>query len=121
MNARSIAMLAAIVAFNLLFALSTFAADIKGQVLGGGAPIAQSTVTLMEASAGAPKQLARTKSDGSGNFAIHGTGATDSSLYLVALGGVPAAGKAAGDNPAIALIAVLGSKLPAKDVVNEMN
>lgn len=47
MNARpilrkSIAMLAAIVASNLLFALSTFAADIKGQVLAGGAPIAQS-------------------------------------------------------------------------------
>jgi hypothetical protein len=125
MNARSairesIAMPAAIVAFNLLFALSTFAADIKGQVLGGGAPIAQSTVTLMEASAGAPKQLARTKSDGSGNFAIHGTGATDSSLYLVALGGVPAAGKAAGDNPAIALISVLGSKPPARVVINEM-
>src|SRR5271155_235078 len=125
MNARSairesIAMLAAIAAFNFLFALSTLAADIKGQVLGGGAPIAQSTVTLMQASAGTPKQLAQTKSDGNGNFAIHGTGAPDSSLYLVATGGVPAANKAAGDNPAIALIAVLGSKPPARVVINEM-
>src|SRR5271156_5052619 len=125
MNARSairesIAMLAAIAAFSFLFALSTLAADIKGQVLGGGAPIAQSTVTLMQASAGAPKQLVQTKSDGSGNFTIHGTGATDCSLYLVATGGVSAANQGAGDNPAIALIVVVGSKLPAKVVINEM-
>ena len=46
------------------------AADIKGQVMGGGAPIAQSTVTLWAASAGAPKQLAQTKTDNDGKFAI---------------------------------------------------
>ena len=51
----------AIVISNLFFATRIFAADIKGQVLGGGAPIAQSTVTLMQASAGAPRQLAQTK------------------------------------------------------------
>src|SRR5271165_3138483 len=123
MNARSAMrrpILAAVLASNLSFAACTFAADIKGQVLGGGAAIAQSTVTLMQASAGAPKQLAQTKSDGSGNFAIHGTGAPDFSLYLVAMGGVPAANKAAGDNPAIALIAVLGSRPPARVVISEM-
>lgn len=43
---------------------------IKGQVLGGGAPIAKSTVTLWEASAGAPKQLAQTKTNGEGHFEI---------------------------------------------------
>src|SRR5271165_5659057 len=112
--------LAGLVAASLSFAGRALAADIKGQVLGGGVPIARSTITLMQASAGAPKQLAQTKSDGSGNFAIHGTGAPDSSLYLVAMGGVPAANKAAGDNPAIALIAVLGSKPPARVVINEM-
>src|SRR5271154_5305553 len=112
--------LAAVLASNLSFAACAFAADIKGQVLGGGAPIAQSTVTLLAASSGAPKQLAQTKSDGNGNFAIHGPGAPDSSLYLVAMGGVAAANKAAGDNPAIALIAVLGSKPPARVVINEM-
>src|SRR5271165_2306010 len=112
--------LAGLVAASVSFAGRAFAADIKGQVLGGGAPIAQSTVTLMQASAGAPKQLAQTKSDGSGNFAIHGTGAPDFSLYLVAMGGVPAANKAAGDNPAIALIAVLGSRPPARVVISEM-
>lgn len=46
----------------LLLTEAAFAADsIKGQVLGGGAPIAKSTVTLWEASAGAPKQLGQTK------------------------------------------------------------
>ena len=38
----------------------------------------------------------------------------------MATGGVPAANQAAGDNPAIALITVLGSKPPAKVVINEM-
>ena len=53
--------LTAFVATGLSFAVCAFAADIKGQVLGGGAPIAQSTVTLWAASAGPPKQLAQTK------------------------------------------------------------
>src|ERR1039458_8064036 len=74
------------------------AADIKGQVMGGGAPIAQSTVMLMQSSAGEPKQLAQTKTDSNGNFAVHGTGVPGSSLYLVASGGVPAANKTAGNN-----------------------
>ena len=42
-----------------VFARLAFAEEaIKGQVLGGGAPIAKSAVTLWEASAGAPQQLA---------------------------------------------------------------
>ena len=106
---RPIPVLTAFVASNLLFALSTLAADIKGQVLGAGAPIAQSTVTLMQASAGAPRQLAQTKSDDEGKFDISGSEAPDSSLYLVATGGISAANKAAGNNPAIALLAVLGN------------
>ena len=123
MNSRSAIrkpILAAIVASNLLFATSTFAADIKGQVLGAGVPIAQSTVTLWAASAGSPRQLAQTKTDKDGRFAIHGTGTPDSSLYLVAAAGVSAANQGAGNNPAIALIAVLGNKPPAKVVINEM-
>src|SRR5271163_197624 len=124
MNARSvirksIAMLVVILAYSFLFALSTLAADIKGQVLGGGAPIAQSTVTLMQASAGAPLQLAQTKSDDEGGFAISGSGLPDSSLYLVATGGISATNKAAGNNPAIALLTVVGSNPPAQVVINE--
>ncbi len=113
-------MLAAITISNLFFATWTFAADIKGQVLGAGAPITQSTVTLLAASAGQPKQLAQTKTGNDGRFVIHSTGMPDSSLYLVAIGGVSAANQGAGDNPAIALITVVGSKLPAKVVINEM-
>jgi uncharacterized GH25 family protein len=55
--------------------------NIKGQVLGGGAPIANSTVTLYAASAAAPKQLAETKTDADGRFEVRSTGApADSSL-----------------------------------------
>ena len=113
-------MLAAIIISNLVFATRTYAADIKGQVMGAGAPITQSTVTLLAASAGQPKQLAQTKTGNDGRFVIHSTGTPASNLYLVATGGVSAANLGAGDNPAIALIAVVGSKLPAKVVINEM-
>ena len=44
----------------------------------------------------------------------------DASLYLVAKGGVATANKASGDNPAIALMAVVGNKPPARVVINEM-
>ena len=106
----------------LLSAGAAFAADsIKGQVLGGGAPIAKSTVTLWEASADAPKQLDQTKSSDDGRFEVRAKGAhSDGVLYLVANGGVPKASKASGDNSAIALLAVLGSKPPASVVVNEL-
>ena len=123
MNSRSAIRKAAPVAIvisSLFFATRTFAADIKGQVLGAGVPISQSTVTLLAASAGQPKQLAQTKTDSDGRFVIHSTGAADSSLYLVAIGGVSAANRGSGNNPAIALITVVGSKPPAKVVINEM-
>ena len=123
MNSRSAIRkptLVAIVISNLFFVTRTFAADIKGQVLGAGVPIAQSTVTLLAASVGPPKQLAQTKTDSDGRFVIRSTGTPDSSLYLVATGGVSAANQGAGNNPAIALITVVGSKPPAKVVINEM-
>ena len=71
--------------------------SIKGQVLGGGAPIAQSTVTLWEASAGAPKQLAQTKTDHGGRFEVRSKGAhNDTILYVIAAGARPWPRKAAG-------------------------
>ena len=65
---------------------AAFDADsVRGQVVGGGAPIAKSTVTLFAATAGAPKQLAQTQTDNDGRFEVRTTGApTDSTLYLVA-------------------------------------
>jgi len=120
MNSSNRSIRTAAMAVTCLFLVGQgFAADVKGQVLGGGAPIAQSTVTLWAASAGPPKQLAQTKTDANGNFSVHGAAAADASLYLVATGGVPAANKAAGNNPVVALLTVVGSKPPAKVVINE--
>src|SRR5450631_4183635 len=95
--------LAALAAVTLFITGSAFAADsIKGQVLGGNAPIAKSTVTLWEASADAPKQISQTKTSDDGKFEVRTKGAhSDAVLYLVASGGVPKASKASGDNPAI--------------------
>ena len=113
--------LAALAISSMFLAAPAFAADtIKGQVLGGGAPIAQSTVTLWAASSDAPKQIAQTKADNEGRFEVRTVGApTDSSLYLTALGGIPAAHKSEGNNQAIALLAIVGNKPPARVVINE--
>ena len=92
---------------------------IKGQVLGGGAPIAGSTVTLWEASASAPRQLAQAKTDSDGRFQLRSaTTGTGTSLYLIAAGGAPRNGS--GDNPAIVLLSVLGNKAPSTVTLNEM-
>jgi hypothetical protein len=104
------------------------AEHLKGQVLGGGAPIADSTVTLWAAGQAAPKELGRTRTDAEGRFSLgvpnaH-TGAE--SLYLVAQGGRSKASPEAGpgairaDNPAIALMTVLGATPPATVTINEM-
>ena len=63
-------------------------------------------MTLWAASAGAPKQLAQTQTGDDGRFTLSAEGSPDRILYLVATGGEPAANKAGGDNPAIALISV---------------
>src|SRR5215831_1954830 len=62
---------------------SASAADISGQVLGAGAPIANSTVTLWAASASNPQELAqaRTGADGRFSMAVPGTAGKDASLY----------------------------------------
>ena len=54
----------------LSFASVAVAANINGQVLGAGAPIADSTVTLFAASAGAPKRLAQAKTGADGRFTV---------------------------------------------------
>ena len=103
----------------LLAGIASASETVRGEVKGGGAPIAQSTVTLWQASEGAPEQLGQTKTDNEGRFEV-GTGAAraDTSLYLVATGGEPS-GKGS-NNPAIALLAVIGRTLPANVVIDEM-
>jgi len=131
MNSRNGRNLGAVSRFSIatlavsafLFAAPTFAADsIEGQVLGGGAPISKSTVTLWSASADAPKQLAQTQTSDDGRFTLspEGPSSPDSILYIVAKGGEPSTNKGSADNPAIALMTLLGSKPPAKVVINEL-
>ena len=68
-----------------------------------------------------PKQLDQAKSGDDGRFEVRPKGARgDGVLYLVAAGGAPKAGKAGSDNPAVVLLAVLGSKPPEQVVVNEL-
>jgi hypothetical protein len=97
------------------------AADgITGRVLGGGAPIADSTVTLWAATA-PPLELAHSKTDAEGHFSVGATRAAPAgaSLYLIAQGGKAAADKSGTDNPAIALMAVVGSNAPPRITINE--
>ena len=92
--------------------------SIDGRVLGGGGPIAKSTVTLYAATSDAPKQLAQTQTDDDGRFSMtsdDGRGI----LYLVATGGEPGAGRGS-NNSAISLMSVLGSTLAPHVVVNEL-
>jgi len=99
------------------------AADtLDGQVLGGGKPVVNSTVTLWAAGSGAPQQLGQAHTDADGRFAFTSAQAPgpDASLYLVAKGGHSTADKAAGDNPALALMTVVGAKPSAHVTINEM-
>ena len=95
---------------------------LNGQVLGAGAPVANATVTLWAASAVAPVQLGQTRSGTDGRFQLQASvqKGTDSNLYLVAKGGQATASKTSGDNPAIALLTVLGNKSPTDVTINEM-
>jgi hypothetical protein len=94
----------------------TVADTLKGRVLSGGQPIISSTVTLWAASAGAPTQLGHASTGPDGSFTLNcGTGTA--SLYLIANGGHNPQGS---DNPAIALMTVIGDKPPATVTINEM-
>ena len=108
----------------LAWASGPTAADtVRGKVLGGGQPIANATVTLWSASSGAPRQLGqatRTGADGSFTLNSPDTSDKDAILYLIAKGGQPKANVQGGDNPAIALMTVIGTQPPATVTINEM-
>jgi len=116
---------AALMAVALLVWVSGPAAAalrIEGQVQAGGGAVAGSTVTLWAASADAPARLAQAQTDADGKFvvSVDQTPSGAPSFYLVASGGTPAVNKAAGNNPALDLLAMLGGDPPAKVVVNEL-
>ena len=98
------------------------AQQIEGQVVGAGAPIANAKVTLFAATSDAPTQLSQTESGLDGHFTLPSTRVPGGEiiLYLVATGGEPAANRGSGNNPNIALLAVLGPTPPAKVIINEM-
>ena len=115
----------AVVVLTLLVLMGSAAAlgedVIKGQVLGGGEPIANSSVTLWEASAGPPKQLGQAKTNGDGRFEVRSKHAgNDTIVYLIAAGGTAKGQQGSGDNPAIVLLSLLGNKPPDKVVINEL-
>jgi hypothetical protein len=95
---------------------------VEGQVQTGGGPLANSTVTLWAASAAEPRQLAQARTNNDGRFELGSqeTLGADVILYLVAKGGEATVNKGSGDNPAIALLTVLGNTPPAKVVINEL-
>src|SRR5262249_48007295 len=98
------------------------AVRIEGQVQAGDGPLANSTVTLWTASTADPRQLAQTRTDSDGRFKIDSqeTIGADVILYPIAKGGEAAVNKGSGDNPAIALLSVLGNTPPSTIVINEM-
>ena len=106
----------------VLFAVANVNATngIEGQVLGAGKPIAGSTVTLWAASHDAPRQLAQTKTGDDGRFSLSTAdqGSSDI-LYLTANGGRPAANQRGAENPAIALISIIGGERPPQVTINE--
>jgi hypothetical protein len=109
------------VAALLLIASASAADTIEGQVLGAGAPIAKSKVTLWSASAEAPKQLGQAQTGDDGRFTLNfdTTGVAAGSFYLLAQGGEPTPQKGSDNNPAIALLSVIGSKPLAHVIVSE--
>src|SRR5208282_2813013 len=95
---------------------------IEGQVQAGGGPIAKATVTLWAAGPGAPQKLAETQTKDDGSFDLESAGGKDDAgvLYLIAKGGAPKAGGDKGPNPAITLMATLGTTPPKRVTINEL-
>src|SRR5262245_32956295 len=101
---------------------SEAAVRLEGQVQAGGGAVANSTVTLWAASTGEPRQIgqARTSSDGRFTLGSDETLGGDIVLYVVAKGGEALVNRGSGDNPAIAMLSVLGNSPPSTVVINEM-
>jgi hypothetical protein len=112
----------AVVLLGALGGAATAAVRIEGKVQAGGGPVANSTVTLWAGSAGEPTQLAQARTGDDGSFALNAdaTPGPGESLFVVAKGGVASVNKGAGDNPALAFLAVLGGEPPANVTINEM-
>lgn len=108
---------------SALATLPVLAADrIEGRVEGGGSSIANAKVTLWVAGPDAPRKIAetRTANDGSFNIAIPGDQNGAGVLYFIAEGGQTTANTGDKPNPAIALMATLGTQAPEHVTINEL-
>lgn len=104
------------------FAQFASAQPLVGHVKGAGGPIAKSAVTLWSAGEGAPTRIAETSTgdDGAFRLAFDRQKADGRVLYLTARGGVPKVGGSQRANPAIALMATLGTTTPKEVTINEL-
>ena len=107
---------------TVVFGQVASAQELVGHVNGGGGPIAKSTVTLWAARQGAPTKLSETNTsdDGAFGFQFDTQKAGDSVLYLTAIGGEPKIGGSQGPNPAIVLMATVGTTAPKEVTINEL-
>lgn len=108
---------------SLSWPASASAADrIEGQVKGGGSPIAKADVTLWVTTAGGPRKLAQTRTADDGSFQLSTTGKNDiaSVLYLTSEGGIAKAAASTKINPAITMMATLGTKPLPHVTINEL-
>ncbi|MGE3869825.1 MAG: hypothetical protein AB7F51_09960, partial [Pseudorhodoplanes sp.] len=106
----------------LFFGQVASAQQLVGNVNGGGGPIAKSTVTLWAAGEQVPTKLAETSTGDDGVFRLQVDiqKANGGVLYLTARGGEPKIGASQGANPAIALMAMLGTAAPKEVTINEL-
>jgi hypothetical protein len=98
---------------------------LYGKVQGAGSPIAGSIVTLYATGEGEPVQIANAKSGEDGSFRLGvaaeaAKGGAGKVFYVVARGGAPKAVAGKDPDDAIALMDVLGLRLPKTITVNEL-
>jgi hypothetical protein len=93
---------------------------LDGQVVLGGEPLSDATVTLWRAGASAPGQIAKVKASGDGRFALDAPTAhnSDGALYVVAKGARKSARNHG--NGDVTLMLLLGAPVPQKVTINEL-
>jgi hypothetical protein len=121
MISRYKACLMAATAAWIVVGVAASAATIQGQVEAAGNAVSGSAVILWAASTSAPQQVAQVQSgsDGKFTFPAYPVPTGNPVYYVVASGGTPAANKAAGNNPGLSFISVLGTNPPGQITVNE--
>jgi len=87
-NAFSWPWIGAFTALSVMSSEPALAAEIAGRVLGGGAPIARSTVNLWLAGSDAPRQLGQAQTGDDSRFTLSYQGPSPEGIsYLVAAQG----------------------------------